>query len=164
MKTYTSVREWKDDEGNPRTGVDRGWTVVIGRRNQPVISMERLWYEIKKVASLHPWLTEKDVNGLCEPHISGGSLRKEVSFGVGCDLYLRLNHSLYRKEETNESWTLYTADVELSWSSTGRTPSQAQACVNLYQKFTALALDLEASLQEYLMAVESPSTFPEGKK
>ncbi len=75
----------------------------------------------------------------------------ERGWAVGCDLYVKFPlwgayDDRVEDPENNKVWMKVNYEIELSWSSSGRTPLQALACVNLYKEMVDLAAEIEAYL------------------
>jgi hypothetical protein len=69
----------------------------------------------------------------------------ERSWGVGCDLSISIRHGGLEREETRV--VLHKrAEVQVSWSSTGRGPAEAMAAIALYTQVAQLACLVQAVL------------------
>jgi len=68
---------------------------------------------------------------------------------VNCTLYVRTGYprtekATWKGAGENEMVFGTTIVVEITWSSTGRTPAEAIACIKLYTEVAELAAELEA--------------------
>lgn len=92
-----------------------------------------------KASTAFPYLREK------------GRVDERFNFVVeGGDEYVSLQFD--RKSwgsEVNLSLNFRRNQIEVTWSSTGRTPVQAMAAIALYSEVTTLAASIQAVLEDY---------------
>lgn len=75
------------------------------------------------------------------------SVRIERGWGISADVFVNMAPG-DMEEFTDGTMMRCNPRIEISWSSTGRTVSQAQASIALYQEITNLAALIEARLAE----------------
>jgi len=93
-----------------------------------------------------------------EAYWSSDSVRIEIqrSFGCGCSLDVSLRWSGFQTETAGRKGDQKTyrvmrrkVEVDLGWSSTGRTPAKALATIALYREMAEAGATLEMALNEY---------------
>jgi hypothetical protein len=86
------------------------------------------------------------------------------AWGANCSLSISLHHASLEQEETRIVHHV-RASVELSWSSTGRSPAEAVAAIALYRQVAELACLLESVLARMDVAevAERPAQTPAAK-
>ncbi len=80
----------------------------------------------------------------------------ERGWAIGCSLSINMTHS---DSETDKKAgmrrELRAAQVEVSWSSTGRSAASARAAIALYSEITDLAAEIESVLGERVYGKET---------
>lgn len=89
------------------------------------------------------------------------SVSYERGWAMGCDLNISMAYGEPEKEKNGTIHEIRIARVQVSWSSTGRTPAAALAAVTLYSEVTALAAEIETVLGETTYGKTYP---PKAKK
>ena len=154
MNTFKYREDWKNADGSKSTTGEVGFYLrgINGSNNDTmsVYGPTRAIGMFKKAFAQHPWLLQGDVDEALErllgdTYHSSGYLQTRLAWAVEASLEIQLSAELFTKEGEKKPTPLrvYRVSLRLSWPSTGGTPAEAQAAINLYQKYTALALDLQ---------------------
>lgn len=115
-------------------------------RLEKILTSSRLWVELTEDRKENALRTLQDENP--RPY---DSLHFEWNraWGVTCNLYINFESSYKENVQIGDKYAKYvTGRVQVSWSSTNRTPSEARAAIVLYNEVNDLACLLEALINE----------------